>query len=192
MAATGRHKPVLGSSQVKVMLSSESCGRLNARRMASVNCRYPSAPGVVQEDVVAWGRVTTSWRQRHTDAACTRGRSLGQTRTNSPAPGGTSSRQLLATHSTATARHAPTATHTHLAPRGSCRSCCQSLRSSPPALRTRPARWGSARASSLAARSRKSRSSARACCWCVCVCVCVCVCCACCVCEHVLSCTAAA
>ena len=36
------HPPVLGSSQVKVMLSSLSSGRWKACRMASVNCRYPA------------------------------------------------------------------------------------------------------------------------------------------------------
>ena len=37
--------PVLGSSQVKVMLSSLSSGRWKACLMASVNCLYPAGPG---------------------------------------------------------------------------------------------------------------------------------------------------
>ena len=35
----------VGSSHVKVILSSESSGRLKARRMASVKSLYPSGPG---------------------------------------------------------------------------------------------------------------------------------------------------
>ena len=40
-----------GSSQVNVMLSSESSGRLKARRMDSVNWRYPSGPGLTWQAV---------------------------------------------------------------------------------------------------------------------------------------------
>ena len=39
----------VGSSHVNVILSSESSGRLNARRIASVNIVYPSGPGLTSK-----------------------------------------------------------------------------------------------------------------------------------------------
>ena len=50
--------PVLGSSQVKVMFSSLSSGNVKARRMASVNLRYPSAPGFTSKLYVLPSKLT--------------------------------------------------------------------------------------------------------------------------------------
>lgn len=50
--------PVVGSSQVKVILSSLSSGRLKARLMASVNCLYPSGPGFTSKLYVLPSKLT--------------------------------------------------------------------------------------------------------------------------------------
>ncbi len=47
--------PLLGSSQVNVMLSSESSGSEKALRMALVNSRYPWGPGFTSNEYCGGG-----------------------------------------------------------------------------------------------------------------------------------------
>lgn len=48
-AVRGVSGTATGSSHVKVILSSLSSGRLKAFRIASVNCLYPSGPGLTSK-----------------------------------------------------------------------------------------------------------------------------------------------